>query len=637
MSEFTSAHLGRALDCLTDAFVVLDFDCRFTYVNSSAERLLGRPRAALIGRAAWELVSHAIGAEAAARLCTAAGGREPIAFEVLTPGSGRWITAQLFPSDGGIVLCLRDATAQKAAEDALHESEARYRSFFERGLDGMIIGTPSGEVLSVNPAACRLLDRTEAEIREAGRDGLVDVNDPRFEPMLEERERAGYARAEVTVRRKDGTKVPIDAATADFLGPHGQPLVSITLRDLSEQRRVEDRLQLIADAGALLGASLRTEETLDALSRLVVPRMADACLVDLLDASGLHRVGAAHRERRWAEYLMELGSPGPPDAHLGGVFKVARTGEAELVPIVDEAWLRAAGSEERNQKLARVGLLPKSLILVPFRGRAGVLGVLTMGMLGEARCYDALDLSTAQAIADRAALAIENARLYEQTLQAKQLREDVLGIVSHDLRSPLGAIALSAHALAKKTDAREVRVIERAVPRAEALISDLLTAAALDAGSLPLEKHAEDVRTVLEEAVELQRPKAANRSVQLETVIAREIPPVAMDRHRVLEVLGNLLDNALKFTPPGGRVSLEARQRDGVLAVAVSDTGPGIAAEEQQHLFDRFWQGAKQRSAGAGLGLSIAKGIVEAHGGSLRVDSTPGRGATFTFVLPVEG
>jgi signal transduction histidine kinase len=259
-----------------------------------------------------------------------------------------------------------------------------------------------------------------------------------------------------------------------------------------------------------------------------------------------------------------------------------------------------------------------------------------MCMVGGARRYDALDLSTAQAIADRAALAIENAHLFEQTVQAKRLREDVLGIVSHDLRGPLHSIGLNAHVLARKTGAREAEAIERTVPRAKALINDLLTAAALDSGSLPLQKNAVSLRQIVDEAIDMELPSAREHSVVLEATVADGIPLVTMDRGRVLQALENLLDNALKFTPPGGRVSVDARRRDGSVAISVSDTGPGIATEQQQHVFDRFWQGAAQRSAGAGLGLSIAKGIVEAHGGSLSVDSEPGHGATFTFVLPLD-
>jgi signal transduction histidine kinase len=423
--------------------------------------------------------------------------------------------------------------------------------------------------------------------------------------------------------------------------------VVLYLRDVTQRKVVEDvlsreqkrdaaRLQIIADAGAVLGSSLQIVDTLGVLTRLIVPGLADSCIVDLLEGSELHRVAAAHRDAAGAEFNLALGSPGPLRERPVGIYRVARTGEAELVSVVDDGWLRAASREEVYLKLVRSASPPTSMIIVPIRGRAGVLGVLTLCMLGGSTSYEPLDLSTAQAIADRAAMAIENARLFEQTVQAKRLREDVLGIVSHDLRTPLHAIALNAQALSRKTDAKEVRAIERAVPRAEALISDLLTAAALDAGSLPIEKHPEDVAAVVEEAVDMQRPKASQRSVRLEMAVAGDVRTVAMDRHRVLEVLGNLLDNALRVTPAGGRVRVDVHVCEGGVAVDVSDTGPGIPPEQQAHLFDRFWQGATMHRAGAGLGLAIAKGIVEAHHGSLRVETTPGHGATFSFQLPLD-
>jgi PAS domain S-box-containing protein len=636
MPEVTSANLDRALDCVTDIVVVLDRDWRLTYLNRSAERFFGRPREEVIGCAARELLSEGIGAEAEIRLRAASAGGKPVEHDVLAPRSGRLLTVLLIPSDTGAVVYLRDTTQRSAVEAALRESEARYRAFFEHGLDGMAITAPEGEVLSVNPAACRVLDRTEAEIRAAGAAGVVDTRDPRVELLLEERKRKGYARGELTFLRKDGTRVPVEVASAVFLDAGGRSRTSVTLRDLTEQKRVEDRLRIIADAGALLGASLATEDTLRALTELVVPRMADSCVVDLCEASGLRRVAAAHREPHGVEFNLALGSPGPLQDREVGVYKVARTGEAELVPTIDDAWLRAAMREEAYLRVVRSGRPPTSIIIAPFRGRTGVLGVLTLCVVGGTYRYDAFDLTTAQAIADRAVLAIENARLFEQTVQAKRMREDVLGIVSHDLRRPLGAIALNAHALARKTDAREVKAIERAVPRAEALIADLLTAAVLDAGSMPLQLRPENVRSLVEEAVELQRPYAVGRSVRLDASIADGIPPVVVDRHRLLEALGNLLDNALKFTPAGGQVRVDVCAREGGVAVDVSDTGPGIPPEHQAHVFDRFWQGSKTQRASAGLGLSIAKGIIEAHHGSLRVESALGRGTTFTFVLPLE-
>ena len=156
----------------------------------------------------------------------------------------------------------------------------------------------------------------------------------------------------------------------------------------------------------------------------------------------------------------------------------------------------------------------------------------------------------------------------------------------------------------------------------------------MDAGTLPLQKHPEDVRAVLEDAVNLQRP-APSRSVRLEMAVADDVPPVAMDRHRVLELLGTC-STTRSGSPPRGAASAWTRTREtGAYAVDVSDTGPGIAIEQQAHVFDRFWQGSKTRRAGAGLGLAIAKGIADAHQGSLRVESRPGCGATFTFVLPL--
>jgi signal transduction histidine kinase len=319
-----------------------------------------------------------------------------------------------------------------------------------------------------------------------------------------------------------------------------------------------------------------------------------------------------------------------------GLYKVARTGEAEFVPVVDDAWLRSTTRDEAHLAVARANA-PRSMVMVPLVGHAGVIGVLSLAIVDEGRRYDTSDLAAARAIADRAALAIENARLYEQMVEAKRLRDEVLGIVSHDLRNPLNAILLSARVLARRAPAEEVSAIERAAKRADALIQDLLTVAVLEAAAMPLDKRSHSLSSIVDEAIDLHRPLADERAMELQASVGAGVGSVNIDRNRLLQVLGNLIGNALKFTEPRGRVRLEARASEASVVVSVADTGPGIAPDALPHVFDRFWQGAKARRAGAGLGLAIAKGIVEAHGGTIAVESVPGRGATFTFTIPRPG
>ncbi len=378
--------------------------------------------------------------------------------------------------------------------------------------------------------------------------------------------------------------------------------VSIWFRDVTEHKRAEDRLQLIADAGGVLGQSLDSKTIFADLTRLVVPRLADYCGVELIEDGSLHRVAASELGAANKSALIDTTT---------SCASVARTGEPELLS-VDDA----------------------SLLVVPIKAREKTLGVLCLFFIGARRRYAAADLATARAIADRAGLAIENARLHEQTIEEKHLRDEVLGIVSHDLRNPLGAILAGARLLGHRIAAPEISSITRSVKFANTLIQDLLTASALEARALPLEKRWLSAGSVVEEAISLVRSIADERAIVLESYVEPDLPFVFADRRRIVQVMNNLLGNALKFSSSGGRVRVEVREGEGSVLISVSDSGPGIAPDALSHVFDRFWQGARARRAGAGLGLSIAKGIVEAHGGVIDVESVVGQGATFRFTLP---
>jgi signal transduction histidine kinase len=240
-------------------------------------------------------------------------------------------------------------------------------------------------------------------------------------------------------------------------------------------------------------------------------------------------------------------------------------------------------------------------------------------------------------------LATENARLAHAAERAAREREDVLAIVSHDLKNPLATVRLSAAVLHQKLarlpggDSLTGRVaaMDRAAVLMLGLISRLLDAARLDAGQpLAVEPRPEPVGELIGEALALIEPQASRAELRLES----HLPPGLLaqcDRERVLQVLANLLGNAVKFTPSGGTVTVEATSEDGEVRVAVRDTGPGIPEDERPRLFQRHWQSRETAARGSGLGLYIAKGLVEAHGGRLWVESTVGAGSTFTFTLPL--
>jgi signal transduction histidine kinase len=239
-------------------------------------------------------------------------------------------------------------------------------------------------------------------------------------------------------------------------------------------------------------------------------------------------------------------------------------------------------------------------------------------------------------------LASEHARLTDALSRAEStlaMRDEVLAIVAHDLRAPLNAVQTSAAFLMDVEFAEPERrqlldVIRRAAASMNRLIEDLLDVSRMESGAFTVELHPVDVAALARDVCEQFRPQATDSGQTLECMVERDVPLVSADRDRLTQVLENLISNALRFTPAGGAVTVRVMPQgtDGV-ACSISDTGVGIPPEELPHLFERFWQARRYRRGGAGLGLAIARGVVEAHGSALTVESELGRGSAFSFVL----
>ncbi|MDQ6886205.1 MAG: PAS domain-containing sensor histidine kinase [Gemmatimonadota bacterium] len=247
-------------------------------------------------------------------------------------------------------------------------------------------------------------------------------------------------------------------------------------------------------------------------------------------------------------------------------------------------------------------------------------------------------------VSERKRAEQERSRLLEVAQHATRAREELLGVVSHDLRNPLSAIAMCVSALAEslpETDSGVGYMIDTIARSAELmnrLIQDLLDSAAIESGRVSMELTSQSPDRLIQEALTLLAPIAAERDILLIADVQPVLPLVRADRERVLQVLSNLVSNAVKFTPPGGRITLRAEQDAGMVRFGVADTGSGIPSEDVPHLFDRFWHARRAaHERGTGLGLFIVKGLVEAHGGRVRMESTPGQGSTFSFTLPILG
>lgn len=404
------------------------------------------------------------------------------------------------------------------------------------------------------------------------------------------------------------------------------------------RHRGEERVRFIADASRRLSESLELGETLAALAGLCAEHLSDWCAIDLVGDDGtLRRAVAAHRDPKKRE-LAELLREQPLFPSIEGTPQcVLARGRSVFLSEVSERVLReAARDEEQARMLEELGI--RAYLCVPISAGGRVLGTISLGSGDPRRLQSDLDLELAEELGRRAGLAIENARLYRESRDATARREEVLAVVSHDLRNPLNVVHMGATLLAENdgtpesTREQALRIL-RAARRMERLIQDLLDLGSLERGELALVRSREDPRAVASEAIESLREQAAARGQRLE-LVANIDRPLDVDRDRLLQVLGNLLSNAVRVTPEGGAIELHVEDAGDRALFSVRDTGPGIAPEELPNLFRRHWRGSGVRYRGTGRGLAIAKGIVEAHGGEIWAESTLGKGATFFFTVP---
>ncbi len=632
------ARAEAILEQLTDAFIVVDREQRLTFVNRRAAEVLRRSREQLLGQRLEEVLP----ANDQGRLVQATqqtlDGQASGDCELSL--SGTWFNCHLSASGEGVSIYLRDVMARKQAEHV----QRRLTTIIEATPDLVGIADAQGRGLYLNRAGRRMVGLSEKE--DAGAWRLASSHPPRAAWRLltegvSTAVREGAWTGESVIRTAEGREMPVSQVLVAHRDPNGRlEMLSTIMRDISDRKRAEESQQFLADASRVLVAALEYEATLQSFARLIVPRLADCVLVAMLEGEELHRVAMAHKDPAQEPMLSILERlPVAPDAAVG-VQAVVRTGKPELVPEVTDAFLWATTNNDAYYSvLQKLGW--RSTLTIPLVARGRTLGAFILAYTDSGRRYGPAELVLAEGLAARAALAIDNARLYRASQLATQARDEVLAIVSHDLRNPLNVISLAAGRL-QRTPSQEgevwrkqLGVIQRSADQAVHLIQDLLDATKMEAGRFTVEQRPEDVARLVDEAVELHRPLAEARSLRLERQVEDALPPVLADRGRVLQVFSNLIGNALRFTPAGGSITLWAQREPGAVRFSVVDTGPGIPPEHLPHLFERFWQAKEGAREGAGLGLPIARGLVEAHGGHMEVSSTLGQGSTFCFTLPV--
>lgn len=398
--------------------------------------------------------------------------------------------------------------------------------------------------------------------------------------------------------------------------------------------------RFLAKAGSLLASSLDMAETLRHLAELAVPDLADWCVIDVLDGDKLQRVGIAHRDPEKAKLAREWSERYPPSVDQPyGIAEVLRTGNPMFFPTVaNEDIERANRRPDYLRMLRELGI--RSCIIAPLSARGRTLGTISLIHAESSRHYGPAELDTAAELGRRAGMALDNARLYGAAQDAIHAREEMLAIVSHDLRNPLGSIDLGATMALQHGDAgpktrKQLEVIQRSAARMERLLRDLLDTASLQVGRFTLDMRPVEASSIVTDVVDAQEEQAKRKSITIERDCDIEGASICGDRDRLMQAFGNLMSNSIKFCRAGDRVVVRGRVDGAHLRFEIEDTGPGIPERDLPHIFEPYWSAKRHAHKGTGLGLYICKGIVEEHGGSIDVTSVVEQGTTFTIKLPL--
>ena len=669
--QVAHTQMRNILESISDCFNAVSHDWRYTYINTQTERYFGRTRAEMLGQVIWELFPALVGTIFEEQYRKAMTEGQAVHFEALSPVTHQWVEVHAYPSVDGLSIYFHNITERKTIEAALREREGQLQLITDN-VPALISYVDAEERYQfVNayytewfgPPANTIIGRQVSEVLDA-------ASYTHVKPYLQMALQGQRATFENEYQLGDGAMRIGSVTYVPHIGANQQVLgVYVLVFDITERKQTEQQAHLLADLSTLLAASLDYQATLQQLTQLLVPRLGDWCDVEVVGTGGVPEpVAVAHVDSAklaWARELRQRYRPHPDGAH--GIAKVIRTGQPEWYPeISDELLVRAAQDEAHLTLLRQIGL--QSLLIVPLRVRGQILGALSLGWATPGRRYREADLHFAEELAQRAAMAVDNAQLYqevraaeaelramnavleqrvaERTRQLEQKNSELersnqelekfAYVASHDLRSPLRAIDNlsqwinedAGHLLPAASKEHLAKMRGR-VRRMDQLLDDLLAYSRI--GRFHYNLELVDVRQLLQDIIML-----LNIPPTFQVIINDPLPVFYTKRVPLESVLRNLIGNAIKHHHrPDGHVYVAAHELDERFEFIVQDDGPGIPPQFHNKIFEIFQTlQPRDKVEGSGMGLAIVKKAIEIAGGTITVESRSGCGAIFRFTWP---
>jgi PAS domain S-box-containing protein len=689
-----SAILRAALDTVQDAVYVKDLNGRYVFVNAAATRAFGRPSEELIGRSdsAFFPLGDADRVQHTDRRVVESGILQTWEEELSLGGEKRtFVTTKrpLMDARGqvlGVIGVSRDITERREAERLQRETEERFRimadvapvmiwmagrdalcDFFNkpwlqfRGRrmeqelgNGWAEGVHAEDYdrcMQTYLAAFHAQEPFRMEYRLLRHDGeyrwILDTGVPRFEP---DGTFAGYIGSCIDIHDRVLQQQILEESTAhmeeltlelEVTADQLQARTAEAEASKSSAERAEERAILLDEAAAVLHSSFDYEAALRSLAALMVPRFAEWCVVHLIDEKGEPRQLELAPEAETQVAAEEARRALPPPISMDGIVSdVLRSDRPRYYEHISEEQLRYLARDEEELTVVR-GLNLASAMIVPMTTGGRTVGALTLMSSSHGR-YSLQDQRLVQELARRAASAVEQARLYQESQEANRAKSEFLATMSHELRTPLNAITGYADLLqiAVHDEAQRIAHLDRIKASAWHLLSiieEILSFSRLEAGREIVMPEAFDASELAQEAVAIVQPVALQKGLTLDVRLATATLPLETDRAKLRQIFVNLLSNALKFTQRGEIVVEGERTDDGVI-LRVRDTGPGIDPAHVEQIFEPFWQvdrGTRRKSGGTGLGLTVSRQLARLLGGELTVESELGAGSTFIIKLPL--